>query len=508
MTRTDNSFRNIKFILVFQVATLIAAFITRRIFVLVLTKDYLGLTGTFGDILSLLSLAELGVGTAIVYSLYKPLAEGNHGQLTAIMALYRRVYRIIGIVIAITGASLTPFLPFLIHDLPDIPYLNIIYLLFVLNSSLPYFYAYKQSLIIADQRQYVITGWQNGIQIALYFLQALFLVITHNYFVYLGLQIGATLSKNVILARYADRHYPFLRASMKETLDPCKKQEIVRNVKAMSVHNLGYVTLFGTDNLLIAYFVGLGAAATYSNYLMIVSGIRTLYDYLLRAVTASVGNFCVSEDKEQVLPVFWIINFFVSWLIGFSSVCLALLLNPFIKLWVGADYLFSPEITLIIALNFYVWGMRKAVLMFWNTYGLYWHGRFKPIVECAVNLIISVLLARHFGVAGILTGTIISTLTTCLWIEPSVLFHHAFHIKTGRFFRDYLINTGVTVVAFLLTWSVSIIIPPDGIGWFIVKTLVCVVFSNAVFTVAYFRRNEFRSLVQMFRSRIRQRNCS
>lgn len=481
-------------------ASAIVSFFTRKVFVLVLTKEYLGLNGTFSNILSILSLTELGVGTAITFSLYKPLAQGNQGQVTAIMALYRRIYRVIGIVVAALGSALMPLLPVLIRGLPDIPHLDLIYLLFVFNSALSYFYAYKQSLIIADQRQYIVTAWQSGLDMVLVTAQAVFLLLTRNYFVYLGLQIGMTLLKNIILSRQTDRLYPFLRVAGHENLDSGIKREIVLNVKALFTHNLGGIVVFSTDNLLIAYFVGMVGVGLYSNYLMVVNNLRTIYDQLFRSATASAGNLGASENPQRALSVFWNMNFFACWLFGFSSVCLAVLLNPFISLWVGDEYLLSQNVVWLIVLNFYVWGMRKAVLLFWNAYGLYWHDRYKPIAECVVNLAASIVLAVRFGIAGILAGTVISTMTTCFWIEPVLLFRHAFQTSSGRFFRDYAVNTVVTLLTLGVVWIVCTMLPA-GIPAFIAKMALCTVLGNAGFLIAYCRRKEFRYFVQILLSR-------
>ena len=233
MSRTGNSLRNIKFALVFQATNIVVSFVTRRVFVQMLPQEYLGLNGTFSNILSVLSLAELGIGSAITYSLYKPLAEHDQGQIAALMALFRRTYRTIGLVIALLGCALAPFLPILIRDLPDIPYIHLIYLLFVLDTSLSYFYVYKQSLIIADQRRYIISTCSYVLNIALHLAQALFLWFTKNYFAYLGLQIGKTLLESLILSGIADRLYPHIKGAETGILDIETKKKIVKNTKAM-----------------------------------------------------------------------------------------------------------------------------------------------------------------------------------------------------------------------------------------------------------------------------------
>lgn len=497
MSRTENSLKNIKFALLFQVVGTIISFFTRRVFVQILSQEYLGLNGTFANILSMLSLAELGIGSAITYSLYKPLAKNDQEQLAAIMALFRRVYYAIGLLVALLGFALTPFLPVLIRDLPDIPYIYLIYLLFVFDSSLSYFYTYKQSLIIADQRRYIISTCTSTLNILLHLAQVLFLWLTKNYLVYLGLQIGKTLLENVILSCIANRLYPYLNNVESAELDPGTKRTIIKNTKAMVVHKVAGVVVFGTDNLLISYFISAVAVGLYSNYIMIIGGLNSVYMQLLSSLTASIGNLGVSADTKQVLTVFKRLNFAVSWIYGFSTVCLTVLLNPFIELWVGADYLFNQEISCLIALNFYVTGMRQAVITFKDAEGLYWYDRHKAIAEALINLIASVILAVPFGVAGILMGTFVSTMVTCFWVEPKVLFKYAFHSSAKPFYLNYAINTLITILTLAVVWYICELLPGAGLPLFIAKMAVCAVVGNLGYLLAYCRRKEFLYFVKL-----------
>lgn len=498
MSRTGNSLRNIKFALVFQATNIVVSFVTRRVFVQMLPQEYLGLNGTFSNILSVLSLAELGIGSAITYSLYKPLAEHDQGQIAALMALFRRTYCTIGLVIALLGCALAPFLPILIRDLPDIPYIHLIYLLFVLDTSLSYFYVYKQSLIIADQRRYIISTCSYVLNIALHLAQALFLWFTKNYFAYLGLQIGKTLLESLILSGIADRLYPHIKGAETGILDIETKKKIVKNTKAMISHKVGGIVVFGTDNLLISYFVGAVSVGLYSNYLMITNGLNGIYSQLFGSLTASIGNLGVTAaDTKQVLTVFKRVNFLGNWIYGFSAVCLTVLLNPFIELWVGADYLFSQGIACLIALNFYVTGMRQAVLTFRDAGGLYWYDRHKPIAESLINLAVSAILAVPFGVAGIFMGTFVSTMTTCFWSEPRVLYRYAFHASAKPFFHDYAVNTLITALTTVIVWHICEALPGSGLPLFVAKMAVCAVAGNLGFLLAYHRREEFRYFTEL-----------
>lgn len=492
MARTENSLKNVRFALISQAVAILANFLARKVFVSILTQEYLGLEGTFSNILSMLSLAELGIGSAITYSLYKPLAENNRKEIIALMQFYRKAYLCIGIIVALIGALLTPALPLLIKDLPDIPHIQLIYLLFVTNSALSYFFVYKQSIIIADQRKYLVSLYHYGMNAMMYLGQAVILIITRNYYCYLCLQILITVSSNVLLSRKADRLYPYIKETKREALDKNVKNTIVRNTKAMVAHRIGGVIVFGTDSLLISYFVGAVAVGIYSNYQMVTNGLNAVYGAVFGALTASIGNFGVTENSEKGLAVFRRVDFVGRWLFDFSAVSLVVLFNPFIDLWLGQDYLFSQQLVCLIAANFYVTGMRKSVLTFRDAYGLYWYDRYKPLAESAINLAASIILAIPFGIAGILLGTLISTMTTCFWIEPYVLFKYGLKQPVRTYFVDYGKNTLITLISGVVTWRVCSFIPNAGILAFAGKAAACALSANIVFAAVYCRTEEIR----------------
>lgn len=490
MARTENSLRNVRFALISQAVAILANFLTRKVFVSILTQEYLGLEGTFSNILSMLSLAELGIGSAITYSLYRPLAENNQKGIIALMQFYRKAYLCIGLIVASIGILLTPALPVLIKDIPNIPHIQLIYLMFVANSALSYFFVYKQSIIIADQRKYIVSLYHYGMNALMYLGQAVVLIITRNYDCYLGLQIFITLSRNLLLSRKADQFYPYIKKAKPEALDREVKNTIVRNTKAMVAHRIGGVIVFGTDSLLISYFAGAIAVGIYSNYQMVINGLNTVYGAMFGALTASIGNLGVTESNEKGRQIFHKVDFAGRWLHGFSAVCLVVLFNPFIELWLGRDYLFDQWIVCLIAVNFYVTGMRKSVLTFRDAYGLYWYDRYKPLLESAINLVASIVLAIPFGIAGILFGTLISTVTTCFWIEPYVLFKYGLKQPVRTYFVDYGKNTLITLAAGAVTWRVCCLITDTCIFSFAGKTILCVLVSNIVFALAYCRTEE------------------
>lgn len=492
MSRTENSLRNVRFALISQAVAILVNFLTRKVFVNILTQEYLGLEGTFSSILSMLSLAELGVGTAITYSLYKPLAENNQKEIIALMQLYRKAYLCIGTIVALLGVLLTPALPLIIKDMPDIPHIRLIYLMFVGNSALSYFFGYKQSIITANQQKYLISLYHYGLNALMYLGQAGILIITKNYYCYLGLQLLVTLMRNVLLSRKADQLFPYVKHTEPETLDLEVKNTIVRNTKAMVAHRIGGVVVSGTDSLLISYFVGAVSVGLYSNYRMVINGLSAVYSVIFSSLTASVGNLGVTEESKRAIDVFQKVDFAGRWLYGFSTVCLAVLFNPFITLWLGSDYLYDQRLVFLIAINFYVTGMRQSVLTFRDAYGMYWYDRYKPLFESAINLVASIVLAIPFGVAGILLGTLISTMTTCFWVEPYVLYKYGLKHRLSTYFISYGKNVLITLIAGVVVWYACGLLPNAGVVAFAGKAILCILLANFVFALAYCNTVEIR----------------
>ena len=497
--RSKSSAKNLVVALIGQAFGLIISFIARIIFVKFLSDEYLGLNGLFTNLLTMLSLVELGVGSALVYSLYKPLADGDNEKVKSLMDLYRKAYNIIGGVVLIIGILFIPFYRYLISEVPSISHLDFIYILFVLNTAISYFYSYKRSLIICDQKRYIATIYRYVFYFLLNVFQIIVLFLTHNYILYLITQVVFTWLENICISIKADRMYPYLNDKNIKKLDKKELNTISKNVRAMLFHKIGGVVVNSTDNILISKLVGLIAVGMYSNYYLITSALDTITAQFFNAITASVGNLGACTNSKKVKETFNT-TFFLNYLIyGVITVCLLILFNPFIEVWLGKKYLFDFGVVLVITICFYLKGIRKTCLTFKDALGLFWQDRYKPIIESIINLVASIILGIKYGVLGIFMGTIISTVTTSLWIEPYVLYKYYFKENIIDYLYRFIKYTLVVVLTYLIVQKIVILISINGILGLLIKGVVSLILSILIMTIVFIKTNEIKHVKKIFK---------
>lgn len=497
--RSKSSAKNLVVALIGQAFGLIISFIARIIFVKFLSDEYLGLNGLFTNLLTMLSLVELGVGSALVYSLYKPLADGDNEKVKSLMDLYRKAYNIIGGVVLIIGILFIPFYRYLISEVPSISHLDFIYILFVLNTAISYFYSYKRSLIICDQKRYIATIYRYVFYFLLNVFQIIVLFLTHNYILYLITQVVFTWLENICISIKADRMYPYLKDKNIKKLDKKELNTISKNVRAMLFHKIGGVVVNSTDNILISKLVGLIAVGMYSNYYLITSALDTITAQFFNAITASVGNLGACTNSKKVKETFNT-TFFLNYLIyGVITVCLLILFNPFIEVWLGKKYLFDFGVVLVITICFYLKGIRKTCLTFKDALGLFWQDRYKPIIESIINLVASIILGIKYGVLGIFMGTIISTVTTSLWIEPYVLYKYYFKENIIDYLYRFIKYTLVVVLTYLIVQKIVILISINGILSLLIKGVVSLILSILIMTIVFIKTKEIKHVKKIFK---------
>lgn len=492
--RLLNSLKNSFYGVMSQLIIIFIGFISRKVFVDMLPATYLGLNGLFSNVISILSLTELGFGTAAIYALYKPLASHDEKKLTALMNLYARIYHVMFFVVMALGLVLIPFIPYLIKDIPNIPNIYLIYYLFVINSAISYLFAYKRSLLFADQKNYRISQVTTICKLVMTVLQIAALYFTQNYMLYVLIMIAMAFIENFIISRIVDRVYPFLKVYKDEKIDEETKRELVVNTKALLMHKIGSTAVFQTDNLITSAFVGLTTVGIYSNYIMIVDQLHKLINSIIDGAKASIGNYNASESDENKLKMFFKLNFVNHMIYSCCTTSLFCLLNPLIgSIWLKKEeYLFSIGIVCVICINFYLRGMRYSYNLVKETSGIYYQDRYKALVEAAVNLIVSIILVQYLGIAGVLLGTIISTLTIPYVVEVYVTFKYVFHRKPWIYYQKFAVNVISTSIMVCIAYTAcTSLFHTINIFTFLIMGCVCVLISVFVNIIFYGRSEEF-----------------
>lgn len=491
-----------------QLFSILLSFISRMFFIHYLSAEYLGLNGLFTDVLGILNLAELGIGTAMIFSMYEPAAREDKPQLVRLMNLYKLLYRVVAGFVLLVGLALLPFLNLLIKDSGSIEHLRLIYMLYVLNSAGSYLLSYKDSIYIAHQKAYIKMVWVQVFDLVRLTVQIAIIILTHNFILYLIAQFVAQFIPNIIISFKVDKEFPYLKECREL---PSRKEclHILRNVGAMSIHKVSAVIVRNTDSLIMSKYIGLTMLGIYSNYKLVLNSIGNLVSKICSSFGGSIGNLSAIGDGEHVYKVYRELDFMFFLMFGYLTGGLAALFNPFISLFFGSPYCMSMATVLVVVADFYISGLRKVNLLFREAKGLFWNDRYKAIVEAILNLVISLLLVKSFGVAGILGGTVISSLLTCVWVEPYILMRYGFeenwHRRLARYFADYILRTVMTVGISATAIGFVRKFPIQNFGFFILYGMLYTVFFGCVAFVCFCRTEEFRFLKDRVTALIQKR---
>lgn len=503
-SRTSNTIRNLLVGLGGRFFQYALSFINRTVFINILAIEYLGVNGLFTNILAMLALAELGVGGAFVSLLYKPLHDKDTDKLKSLMTAFKKAYMLIGISVGIAGLILYPFLDIIIKD-NSIENINLIYLMFLTGSVSSYFYAHKIALLRADQKSYISTIYRQIFVFIQYAMQIVVLWKTHNFIVYLTIQIICPLLGNFVLAGKINSLYPFLKGKGLP-LDKKTVTDLKEKVSASMFHHLGFIILNGTDSIVISAFLGVYYVGLYSNYLMLIGVITSFSLLAFDSVTASVGNLTASSDNRKSFDIFQKMQFFNFFIAGFCSVCFVTLFNPFISLWIGSEYLLPQYIVVLIVIVFYCGraGMQKSINIFKTTTGLFYRDRYFTLMEGLINVSASLFLVLHWGLAGVFVGSIIAMLSARIWTEPYFVFKYLFERPLSDYFVNYFKYGTATVATTGLVYYLTDFIPHNTWIGFIIMAISCSMVAFGIFVLLFFKTKEFRYFYQLFCSWIKK----
>ena len=487
--RTQNAVRNIIFGVLYRIVSIVLPFITRTAILYILGAKYLGLGSLFSSILSFLSLTELGAGQAMVYSMYKPIAQNDRKMLKALVKLYRDFYRLIGTVIFVLGLCLMPFLRSLIHDtIPSDINLYLLYLIYLLNACLNYWlFAYKGSILSAHQRNDIGSKIAMVVTPLSYLVMIPCLLLTKNYYWYIIWVPVFTVVTNIVQAVYVDRHYPDLMPEGE--VDPELKRSLFKKTGALIGTKLNTVVLNAADNLVMTAFIGLTAAAMYGNYHYIMSSITGFLGIFYASMTAGLGNSLAVESLEKNYRDFGIFSFANSWMTGWCTVCLVCLYQPFMRIWAGESLMFPFSIVLLFGLYFYVYQIRKIPVTYKDAAGIWWEDRFRPYVCMVTNVVLNIWMVQVIGIAGIILSTVFSLFISIPW-ENHTIFKYVFHCSAGEYYGKMTLYFLTMLLGGLLCFALCALLPQGVLG-LIGRAFLCLIVPNAVFVALNCRRPEF-----------------
>ena len=492
-SRTEYSARNAAISTAAKILSLLMGYVARIVFTHTLSEVYVGVNGLFVDILNVLSLTELGFGTAMTYALYKPIAEDDVEKQKSYMKLYAKIYHCVGFIVLLLGLCVLPFLKVIVKGYQDVPKIGIIYLMYLAGSVTSYFFVYKKTLIDAHQMKYIGVVYQNGIYVVQTIVQIALLIFTKNFFLYLIINILSTLVINLLVSRKADKMYPYLLDKNVEPLKEGEKKKLFTDVKDLFVLKIGNIAVNNTDNILLSSFVGIVAAGLYSNYLLITEAVKGIIIQIFNAISASVGNLGATGDDRHIKKIFDATFFINNWIYGLAAIILYEAVDPFVALSFGKQYVFEGYVTLIICINFYMTGMRHSMEIFKDALGLFKYDKYRAIAAALVNLIVSVVLGIKFGTFGIFLGTLISTITISLWMEPWILIKKRLNMPLGNHFLKYFLYASATFIcAVLSTLCCRKITTENLLLNCIFRGLVCLIIVDAGYFICFFKTKEFR----------------
>lgn len=494
-SRTKNTIKNVRSGIIVQTINRLMIFVVRTVFIKTLNTQYVGVNGLFTNILTILSFAELGIGTAIIYSMYKPVAEHDHKKIKSLMKLYQKSYNIIGGVVFLLGLFVIPFMGLIIKDAPDIKEnLNFIYVLFLVNTSASYFFTYKKSIIYAHQKQRVVDNIDSIFYFGKSIAEIAILCITRNFVAYLVTDILATVTENVAIAFKANKMYPYLKDKDAEPLSKEESKGIFSNVKSLVVYKFGGVIMNGTDNILISSMVNVATVGLCSNYTMLITAIKNIVMHALGGVTASVGNLNVVGNPKQKENVFYQITFVNYIVFSFGSIAFMLLLNPFIRIWLGEEYLLGLSVSVALAVSFWIDGLRNPGYTYRTTLGLFQKGKMTPYIGAVTNIGLSIIFCKLWGVVGIFVATSVAQLASYSWIDPYLIHKYEFKTPVSKYFKKYIKYAVVFGISTVIALYISSFINFNAWINLALNAMVAFVVPNIINLIVFCKGEEFVNL--------------
>lgn len=497
-SRSKNALLNIVFGYAAQMGILILSFVGRRIFLRFLSIDYLGINGLYSNILTVLSLAELGLDTAVLYSLYKPVADNNIPLINSLLKYFRKIYTVLALGIFAVGLALIPFLKFIVKSNLNSTDLVIFYLLFLVNTVASYFVAHKVAFLSACQEQRIQKLVMLSSNLILQVLHIIVLLIWKNYYVYVSATVVTTIINNLILNAICNKIHPHL----KEKTEPVsfEKGPIRNRIYSTFVYKIGGVAINNTDNILISMLVSTAAVGFYSNYYTLISAIQGFIAIISTSLISGIGNLGAGGDKKRQYEIFSMVLLFYHFVAALGLVGFSLLFNDVITVWLGSKYLFDGKTVFIIAFNFYITNAITPIWMYREANGLFDQVKYLMLIRAAINIVLSVALGKICGTFGILLATAISLIATNFWYEPNILFKEIFGAPVLNYWTGQIKYFSATVLGLIIAYY-SVRNISNGIIMLLIKAVIIAVSVSLPFFAVSCKSTEFKTATDFLKTR-------
>lgn len=512
-SRTSNSLKNIASNLGLKILLLGLQFATRTIFIHSLGTIYNGVNSLVTSILSFLNITELGIGAAIVFAMYKPVAVKDEEKTLQYLDYYRKIYHFLGIIVAAIGLIIAPFLPYLMKDALEVVNLNeiyVVYFLYLISAVSSFFvYAYRGGLITANQHDYRLTPINYTASVLTVLAQGMSLLVFDGifaFYIYVALPILISAIRSVLNGIFAAKWYPYIKKKPMGKLSKEELKDLYKNVLGLSISKISAIINNSVDSIIISALIGVAILGKYHNYQTLILMVSSFVGILFSSLTPSVGNLNAEATVEHKKKIFDTIHFISFWIYGFCTVCYFLIVQPFVIIWIGEVNVLNDTFLMIsICLNFLTAGLCSAVSIFREGCGLFYQGRYRPLFTVIFNIAFSILFGHFWGIAGIITATIASRFLTIWWYDAYIVYKYQFERKPYKYLVDYIFRTVfVCAVGGLLYYICNLM---SFTGWvkLIVNALVAVFGFNIIFVFCFFKTKDFRYVMEFSRRLLRRK---
>lgn len=495
--RTNNTVKNSMTSLFSSALAIIIEFISRTLFINILGVEYLGLDGLFANVLSMLNLFELGIGSAIIYNMYKPIAEDDKEKIKSLLLFYKKAYNIIAITIFLVGSIVMLFVPYLINGATLQINYYLVFFLSLLGTVSSYMLTYKRTLLYAYQSNYIVNIIHLGYLLIFHSSKIIILILTKSYYLYLIIKIISQIIENLVISYYCDKKYPYIKEQATK-LSKEEEKNIFKKVKALIFHQIGGVAIFSTDNIIISKFLNVAVVGVYSNYSMIINHLSSLFGQIISSATASIGNLLTEKYSKKTLKAFNNVRFINFWISCFTGTCLLCIVQPFITLWLGKNYLLNIITVIILVINYYQHMQRAVYDSFKNAAGIWEPDKYVPLIEASINLVSSIILVNIVGLPGVFIGTFLSGLVLWIYSYPKYVYKGILRKNYMNYFKEtlgYFISfVFIGGITFIICTNINV---DNKLINLIVDSVISLLCSNLLITLLYRKKEEFKYSMQL-----------